>query len=235
MEFIPETAAALAALDETSDGSRLGDRLTQVSRRVRDVVPTCWGMSLSVVSEGLTFTLVTDDRTIAALDGVQYLQGGPCVDAVDEDRDVRLDDLTDPLDEQAWQGFAQSSAAAGVRSTLSFPLREGMRVIGGVNLYASSAGAFAGHEGELTGLLGGWATETVSNADLSFRTRETAALAPARLAERDLLAQATGMMMAAHGGTPEEALARLTAAAGRAGTSVSEVARAVLLQQQLDL
>jgi hypothetical protein len=106
-------------------------------------------------------------------------------------------------------------------------------VVGGVNLYAATAGAFIGHEDELTRLLGGWAGGTVSNADLSFGTRRTAAAAPTVLADRDVVDQATGMMLALHGGTVEEALERLTDVAARAGTSVADVARALVRQDQL--
>lgn len=38
-------------------------------------------VSVTVAEVGLTFILVASAETAAALDAVQYLDGGPCVDA----------------------------------------------------------------------------------------------------------------------------------------------------------
>src|SRR3954447_15950930 len=108
-----------------------------MARRVRGVVPELVGLSLGVIEDGLTLTLVASVEQLAALDAVQYLDGGPCVAAVDraEPLDVNVGDL---LDEQRWQLYARTSAAVGVASSLSLPVMDGDRVLGGVNLYASN-------------------------------------------------------------------------------------------------
>jgi GAF domain-containing protein len=155
MRFIPESDAALQELEVTGDLGGLRDRVLHASGRVEALVPQCWGLSLSVVSANLTFTLVASKERVAALDAMQYLSGGPCVEAIRADRVVRTDELAGPLDESRWSAFARASAATGLRSTLSFPLHRGSAVVGGVNLYASAPGAFSGHEGELTSVLGG--------------------------------------------------------------------------------
>ena len=63
----------------------------------------------------------------------------------------------DALDEQQWLLYARTSAAAGVATSLSLPLRQNGQVTGSVNLYASAPNAFEGHHDELAAIFGAWA------------------------------------------------------------------------------
>src|SRR5215207_6223564 len=84
LEPLPETHDALRSIGAWSEHD-LVDELTRAARLVEKVVPTCVGLSVSLVHEGLTFTMISSSPKIATLDGVQYAVGGPCVDAVDDD------------------------------------------------------------------------------------------------------------------------------------------------------
>jgi GAF domain-containing protein len=197
-------------------------------------VPEIWGMSVTMSDGDLTFTLVASSAEVATLDGLQYAAGGPCVAAVEEEREVGLPDLDDPMVEADWQLFASASAAAGVRSTLSFPLAYQGQVIGGVNLYASTVDAFAGHEGALAEVFGAIAGQGVSNADMDFASRDRAEHGPARVAEQSEVDMALGVLMARHGLDADQARTDLDQAARRAGTDSLSIARAILdgLRQQ---
>jgi hypothetical protein len=100
MEPIPETSEAIDEYGPLMPGGE--DTLTQlkaIAERVRRVVPECVGMSLALLDHGVTLTLVASEGEIAALDGVQYLAGGPCVSAVEDNRVVEYratDVLTRP-------------------------------------------------------------------------------------------------------------------------------------------
>lgn len=145
LEPLPATSRVVAELDVLSSDDDLLDQLLVVGRAVRRVVPTCRGLSLALVEQGVTLTLVASDEDALALDAVQY------------------------LDERGWHLFAAASAARGVASSLSLPvLREGV-VVGSVNLYAATARAFDGHHHELVDLLGAWAGGAVTKADLSLQ------------------------------------------------------------------
>ena len=134
------------------------------------IIPECVGLSLTLYDEDLTFTLVASSLPLAELDAMQYLDGGPCVQAV-HDKAHRLEAVEELLDEDRWALFAQASAAAGVASSLSLPVLEHGRVVGGINLYASSADAFTGSP-QRPGLgAGPSAAGAVTNADLAFETR----------------------------------------------------------------
>jgi GAF domain-containing protein len=226
MEPLPQTRDALRDLGAYGDADLLED-LEQAGRRVSRIVPECVGLSVSALEDGLTFTLVASAAEIAMLDATQYLDGGPCVKAALTARTVAVEDL-DALDEQQWLLFARTSAASGVASSLSLPLRQNGRVTGSVNLYASTPNAFDGHHDELAAIFGAWAPGAVTNADLSFRTRLEAAAAPDRSQERHLLDQACGWLAASQGVDVATARQRLRAAAARAGVTEVQIAQAVL-------
>jgi GAF domain-containing protein len=225
VEPVPETKRALEHLSRTD--SDLRQRLGGMADRVRDVVPECVGMSVAILDEALTFTLVATGEEIASLDALQYLGGGPCVDAV-ETGVAGAWRRADLLDEHQWQLFALGEAAAGVRSTLSLPITDGRRVVVGLNLYAATDDAFEGHHDELAAALGAWAPGVVTNADLSFRTRAEATQAPGRIEDRDDVDRAIGVLAGRSGIDTNTAERRLREAAERAGVEVAAVARLIL-------
>jgi transcriptional regulator with GAF, ATPase, and Fis domain len=226
VEPIPETLEALKELTKYGDIEVAAD-LHTMAEQVHELVPQTVGLSLALLDDGLTFTLVSSSPEIAGLDAVQYLDGGPCIAAAHEERTVAWDE-TDPLDEKTWQIFARSRAAAGVASTLSLPVMRNERAVGSVNLYASTTDAFDGHHEELADLCGAWAPGVVSNADLSWDTRRAAAETPERLRSQDTVDQALGIISTAHSIDIASATERLRAAAARAGISEAQAARAIL-------
>jgi GAF domain-containing protein len=232
MEPVPETERALQEFMEP-DEVDLSAALQSLGARTRAIVPECVGLSLTLVREGLTFTLVASDQEMAKVDAVQYVDGGPCVwEDPDYDAaggDVVMDDL---LDEGRWTLFAQASAAAGIASSLSLTLTEGGEVVGGLNLYASTADAFTGHHDELERSLGALAGSAVRDADLSFESRRAAARAPDRLREERDIETALGMLAARYRESIDDARARLSGAALRAGLSEASVARVLTLIHQ---
>ena len=224
LEPLPETHDALRRIGQWSDRD-LTAELTHQGDLVEDVVPNLVGMSLALVSNGLTFTIAASREHLALLDAIQYAFGGPCVDAALHDVTVLGGDLDGGLlDEQRWVEFARASAANGVMSTLSLPVHVDGRVVGGVNLYAATPHAFSGKEQRVADILGAWAPGAVHNADLSFSTRGAARRAPHVLQDLAVLDQATGVVVAAHGVDEAEARRIISDAAYRAGQDELTVA-----------
>jgi GAF domain-containing protein len=159
------------------------------------------------------------------IDAMQDLEDGPCQQSIDSGDDILIDDI---LDEDRWQLFALVSAAQGVRSSLSLPLRSDGAIIGSVNFYAATANAFLGEESRLARSFGSRAEDTINNADLSMSTLANARKAPQVLAEMAVVDQAMGILVAKHHISFEQASKRLTEAAARAGITVADVARAVV-------
>jgi GAF domain-containing protein len=170
---------------------------------------------------------VATTEEVAALDAVQYLSSGPCVEAVETAQGVATsgDDL---MSEPRWQVFAQATAAMGVRSTLTFPILEDGRAVGSVNLYGSSDTAFDGRHQELADVFGAWSPGGVSNADLSFSTREAAVKAPEQLREQVRVDVATGIVAALTGIDVASAEERMLDAARRAGIPLPTLAEVII-------
>jgi len=222
MEPLPETDEALDEYLEDDD-SDLRRALLDLGRQAVRIVPSCVGLSLGLVREGLTFTLVATSQEVAVIDAAQYLAGGPCVEVANGCSPLDLD-VNDLLDEARWTAFALTSAAHGVRSTLSLPIERSSQVVGGINLYAADPAAFHGKHAELAADLGASAAGAVSNADLEFSTRALAAATPRVLAERREVDVAVGRAAAREGVDIDTARARLEDAATRAGLSMAEAA-----------
>src|SRR5688572_21890380 len=144
MEPLPETREALAEFVSLEEPD-VDELLLGLGRDAERLVPELVGLSLGLVSEGLTFTLVASGQGIAAMDATQYLDGGPCVEVSEGRSDTLLARPDDPLDEERWELYSRMGAAAGVASSLSMPIYRRGRLIGGVNLYASTADAFSAH------------------------------------------------------------------------------------------
>jgi GAF domain-containing protein len=228
LELVPESREALAEIIKLED-PQLDDELLEMGRVARELVPDLVGLSLSVVNEGVTFTLVAPNSAVAALDAAQYIDGGPCVDVAAEPGKVIETNIDDLLDEDRWTVFARSSAAAGVASTLSMSISGGDgQVTGGLNLYASTPGAFAGRHETLAAALGGSAESVVTNADLGFSSRERARQAPGVLLDRARIETAVGILAARYRQDLESARARLLRAARRAGVDPVVVARVLI-------
>lgn len=232
---LPESREAADELDpELGDADGAHDRdwldeLVGLAERAVVLVPDLVGVSVARVQEGLTFTVVASDEDVAVLDAVQYVDAGPCVEGARalERREYHEGDV---LDEERWALFARANAARGIRSTLTLPVlgRGRERVVGSVNLYARSGGAFAGRADGLAEVFGAFAAGAVADADLPFRTREEARRAPDVLRDRLLVDTATGLLVAELGVGVDEAYAQLEAAARQAGVDVVLLAREIL-------
>jgi GAF domain-containing protein len=225
VEPIPETRHALEHYRQAGE-DEIEAELTRMGRRALEIVPECVGLSLGLLRDGLTFTLAATDDEVAGLDAVQYIDGGPCVGAAQDGREVEVDEL---LGEENWHMFAQASAAAGVRSSLTLPILDNRgSVIGTINLYASTPNAFEAQTEQLADALGSSAAKAMRNADLSFTTRLAAAQAPRQLVEADEVNTALWIIAASQEVDLATARERLRAAASRAGISDAKAAQAVI-------
>lgn len=126
---------------------RIETAITRMASRVREFVRECIALSLSVLEDGLTFTVVSETREAALLDALQYIDGGPCVRALEVEQVCELSG--EPTDERPWHLFARGQGRAGIATTLPLPVMSGGRVVCGVDLYATTPGAFEGHNREL--------------------------------------------------------------------------------------
>ena len=225
MEPIPETRVVFNELARFGD-TETADLILGMGQRAREVVPQCVGLSLALVAEGMVFTLVATDEEIAAIDALQYLDGGPCVVSAHDNRRITFDQSA-VTDEGAWQLYSRATAAAGIASSLTLPIEVEGRVIGSVNLYASTVEAFDGRHEALSEALETCATGAITNADLSFDTRREAAKGPLRLADQGDVDIALGIIAGSQAVDIATAHQRLIASASQAGITEGQAARAI--------
>lgn len=231
MEPLAETRFALAELSRYEE-DEYRDHFDVVVRNVGIVAPDCLGLTVSFVRDGLAFTWLASSVDVAALDAVQYLTSGPCLESMELGEVVAATLTDDPLDERRWALFSQSENRVGVRSTLSIPLLttgtgsgRAAEVYGGINLYGRTESAFDGLHETLAAICGGWAQGAVTNADLSLAGVRRAKQTPRVMLDQFAVDQAVGMIMAAQQLGSAAAGRKLREASDRAGIHEAELAR----------
>lgn len=229
MRLIPESVRALEQLAATTtDADAVLTALRAAADAVVEVVPHCVGMSVTLVDDGRSLTLMATSTGVATLDAAQFLDTGPCEASLRGGVEVVVGDL---MSEDRWASLAHAAAAQGVRSSLSLPLRCGGEVIGGVNLYGDRLDAFTDRQREVAQIFGAAAGEAVANADLSMSTRARAQQSEGDLRNKAAVNQAVGILVAQRGISVSSAQALVVDAARRAGISDVQVAKVVLQLQ----
>jgi GAF domain-containing protein len=225
VEPIPETNAALNEYLSFGD-TDIRDELTRLGDIATLIVPQVVGMSLTVLDEDITFTVVASDREAASVDAGQYADDGSYEPSLKTSAvaEGRPDDL---LDEGRWQAFAVTASATGIASSLTLPIMHEDRPFIGVNLYASTRNAFVGHHEELAKGLGASAAGIVTNADLSFGTRLRAVEAPSQLDEQREVDTTAGVLAAVRQVSVDSAYQFVVTTAARAGVTLSQAARVI--------
>ena len=222
---VAESQQAFEWLATYGQGHAVEHAIMAMGRRVRAVVPECVGLSLTYLNEGYTFTLAAENHHAALIDALQYVDSGPCEDAV---FNGELTAASTPLAEEHWQLLARGWNLTGIASSLSLPVMSDGGVVGGVNLYASTPAAFDGHHAGVAEVCGAWADGAVTNADLSFTSRIRAAATPSRMHEKKVTDVASGFVAEYLGTDVDSAAKKIQIAAQRAGVSEPDVARFIL-------
>lgn len=228
MEPLPEVREGLAGLaDLIEDPGDLTTQFEAIGKVAVALVPSCVGVSLTVVLDGDPFTLTATSESAAVMDATQYLETvGPCLLAAEDGRVVSVHDV---LDEDRWQYLPPAASSLGIRSSLSIPMRNTQgEVVGALNFYAAEADAFAERDQMIATVFGVAGEELVTNADLSFRTRDWARELPERVEARRTVEIAVGTIMQTRGWDSAQARIRLTSAARKAGVSTEILAMALL-------
>ena len=182
MQPLPEVRAAADALAALTGDMDVLRGLEILSEAAEALIPSVIGVSLTIVVDDEPFTVTATDAATAAVDAVQYLDRGPCLDAATDQDAIMVGDL---LDEERWQVYRHAASASGVRASLSLPLGgAGGPIPGAINLYAAEPHAFKGKERLLAEAFQTSAEDFITNADLSFMTREAARRLPEQMEDK---------------------------------------------------
>ena len=179
---IPESVQAELDYGPLVDSEELLAEMLELAAQVCVIVPECVAMSVSSCATGVSFTLVSAD--LAGVEAENQSRGTSCRVAPEGGLGASPRAFEQLCDEESWQTLAMGTAAHGVLSSLTLPVMEAGRVVGSVDLYASTRTAFDAHHQQLATVFGAWADGAVSNADLSFETQRVSEQASAILRRR---------------------------------------------------
>jgi GAF domain-containing protein len=206
--------------DDADTRGRLSAVLSQVSRQLQeehgDVEGTLQAITTSAVhivphAEECSISYVTGRSRVEPrastsdlpreLDALQGRIGqGPCLDAVWEQRVVRVDDLSV---EDRWPLFVEQAATLGVGSMMCFQLFVTGDRLGAFNMYSRTAGAFGTDSEEIGEMLAAHAAVALAGAEHEQNLR-------AGMSSRDVIGQAKGILMERYKLTADQAFGVLT-------------------------
>ncbi|MGY1837658.1 GAF and ANTAR domain-containing protein [Blastococcus sp. SYSU DS0510] len=156
------------------------------------------------------------ERSPREVDAPQERLGqGPCLDAIWEQKAVRVDDIGA---DDRWPEFSMQAGGRGVGSMLAFQLFvEGDR-LGALNLYARTPGAFDDECQEIGQMFATHASVALAGAAHEQHLRHG-------MSSRDVIGQAKGILMERHRLTADEAFGVLTRVSQELNRKLVDIAR----------
>jgi GAF domain-containing protein len=184
------------------------------------------GAAVTVVDEHGTRTMGATSELAAQADALQYeLDEGPCLTAWRTGRLVRIDDTTG---DQRWPAWNEQATRLGIRSALSAPLVTDGQSIGAIKLYGLRPGRFDQHDEQVMTLFAQQAAILLATTQHLAGARALSRRLTEALTDRDVISQATGVLLARGAPDREVAFARLAAAAETTGRPVRDIAQELL-------
>ena len=220
-------ATALAQLctlpADALDQQRLLGRIALV---VGAAVPGATGVSVTIGDPVAPDRQATDSAEAQVFDGLQLrVAEGPCIDAFRDGTVIVAADLTaDPR----WPRLARAARAQPVRSALALPIRVADERTGVINLYSSVEDAFAARTVRVGEIVASAVAAVLR--DVSERASLQALIhhLERALQSRAVIEQAKGIVIAHHGGTADEAFARLVAFSSRQNVKLRDLAELIV-------
>lgn len=183
--------------------------LSLVTSMAQAVILHADGVSITLPRDGRYGTVAASDATVLAMDHDQYdTDQGPCLDAARQGERFHVDTLAE---EHRWSQFVPRARARGIVSILSSPLRDGDQPHGALNIYSTTAGAFAEHEMQWAHLFAQQASTVLTAAHAAMPSHRLSGQLDQALVSRDVVARTTGLVMHRDGVDADAAWAVLRA------------------------
>jgi GAF domain-containing protein len=207
----------------------MGDTLLRVSEITTAAMPGADMAGITMLGEdGKPKTGVFTDPDSPDIDQAQYDSGrGPCLVSWRESRVVRLDDVTDHMDD--YPEFAKAAQAHGIHSTLSLPLVAGDQPTGALNLYSRQTKAFSEGDEAIGQELASAAAIVLANASAYWEASQMSEQLAEAMRSRAVIEQAKGMLMARSPSlTPDDAFDLLRKASQRENVKLRDIAQRIV-------
>jgi GAF domain-containing protein len=200
--------------------------LELVTTLATTVTPGTLGAAVTVVDEhGRRSRAASNDRVEQA-DALQYeFDEGPCLTAWGTQELIRIDDTTT---DDRWPRWSPAVSRLGVRSVLSAPLLAAGEAVGAMKVYSDRPQNYGRPDEHVLRLFAAQAAILLADSQSLRAARRLGRQLTGALASRDLIAQATGVLLARGAASPQAAFATLAATARQSSRPVEDVARTLV-------
>ena len=197
-----------------------------VTTLAAESIPDTTGAGVTLVDARGKRSMAASDPLVERADALQYqFDSGPCLTAWRDQVTVRIDD-TDG--ETRWPLWTAAVAELDLRAMLSVPLITSGTAIGAIKVYSGQPAAYNARAERLLELFARQAAILLSNTQALADARRLSAQLTEALSNRDIIGQATGVLIAQGAANDQAAFAMLATASQRSNTKILEVARRVI-------
>lgn len=215
-------ATSVPADEDVVDGT-----LRLVTALAHATVGGADGVSVSLRRHGVLSTVAATDATILEMDASQYATDeGPCVDASAYGERFHAAALEE---ERRWPSFTPRARSLGINAILSSPLMSGDEPIGALNIYSRTPHVFIDDACDLSALFAAEASQVLADTGASVTDDRLSDRLQRALRDRELIAQAQGVLMHRYAATEDEAYDRLRDEPGLPHRTMSLRAEDVLI------
>jgi transcriptional regulator with GAF, ATPase, and Fis domain len=185
------------------------------------LIDGCEAAGILTVRRGQVETLACTDDVVRVSDRLQQdVTEGPCFDAERDKKQVyRIEDMTGHV--HRWPRYAPRAAELGIGSMMGFLLyTRDERDLGALDLYSSEPGAFTERFEHVGWLLAAHASVALATANHEENMNHA-------LITRQVIGEATGIVMARYALSEREAFARITRHSQDNNVKVRKLAEAI--------
>jgi GAF domain-containing protein len=221
-QSVATSAAIASAMRAMDHPATVQETLDGIVRAVRDTVPGFEHVGISVVRrDGTVETRAATDAFVLINDALQYRLGeGPCMQAMAGDGIVLVEHAAQ---ERRWPTYMAHAVPTGLRAQMGVQLYDHQGTVAGLNLYSTESDTIDPEAPVIAELFAAHAAVVLG------RVREVAHLREA-LTTRQVIGQATGVVMERYGMTADQAFAYLVRLSSTSNVKLRNVAAALLEQ-----
>ena len=206
----------------------LGEVLAEIAALARVTVPGADQVSVTLVDGDQARSVAFTGPLAIQLDERQYASGfGPCLDASVSGGTIVIPDTAA---DDRYPEFCAVAARAGVGSSLSVGMPVPQRVVGGLNLYAATAGAFDDAAIELARAFADYGAVVLVNAALIASRTDLATQLERAMVSRATIEQAKGILMGRLAVDADAAFGELVRRSQRANRKLRDVAADIVAE-----
>jgi GAF domain-containing protein len=226
METTPSSASFFAQVSQ--DLMQIGEEtptLQSVVERAVDVVPACdWASVTLRRRRNRTETVAASSDVAVQADQLQYDLGeGPCLEAAITGESRLSNHLATSED---WPRWGPRAAELGVHALLGIELSTADEVLGALNLYSGTDGAFTRDDLDVAEVYATHATNALTAARMSSGLRTA-------LHTRHMIGVAQGILMQIYELSMEQSFELLRRYSSHSNTKLGEVAEYVVTNRAL--